>query len=60
MPIYEYRCIHCDLVFMEMNTVAKCKEPSMCPTCFSEAPRILSATPTSFKHMDKHPNKRKK
>lgn len=40
MPIYEYRCQHCEILFSEIRPLAESDAPADCPAC---------ATPTSLR-----------
>jgi putative FmdB family regulatory protein len=43
MPLYEYQCASCDHAFAELQSMARCSEPTACPHCAHTAPRIISA-----------------
>jgi putative FmdB family regulatory protein len=43
MPLYDYRCAHCDREFSELRPIARCSEPADCPGCSASAPRVISA-----------------
>ena len=45
MPLYEYYCDNCDGVFEALRSLREATEPSPCPLCDRESPRIM---PTSF------------
>ena len=45
MPLYEYHCERCDRVFEALRSVRESKLAASCPTCGSDAARIM---PTSF------------
>lgn len=45
MPIYEYRCTPCDLLFSEIRPFSACEEPADCPVC---AVPTSQKTPPSF------------
>ena len=42
MPIYEYKCDKCDLVFSELRKISERKAPIACPKCGGEAQVIVS------------------
>ncbi len=42
MPIYEYNCSECG-PFTELRRMDECAMPAPCPSCQSDAPRIVSA-----------------
>jgi putative FmdB family regulatory protein len=43
MPIYEYRCPDCDIVFSERRRMSEADDPVVCPECGkSKASRVLS------------------
>jgi putative FmdB family regulatory protein len=42
MPIYEYVCNDCKTKFELMRPFSKSTEPAECPSCKSQARRILS------------------
>ena len=45
MPLYEYYCGSCGGIFEELRSLREASEPSPCPLCDRESPRIM---PTSF------------
>lgn len=44
MPIYEYRCPHCNKVFEEWVHLSDAQSMVPCPDCGTESPRIISET----------------
>lgn len=42
MPLYEYRCRSCDLVFEEQRPMARSGDPASCPEGHPDARRVLS------------------
>lgn len=42
MPIYEYACDDCEGVFELMRPVREASDPQPCPSCESDARRIIS------------------
>lgn len=42
MPMYEYGCPNCG-TFEVIANISTSAEPTRCPTCQAEAPRVLSA-----------------
>jgi len=50
MPLYEYYCEACDKVFEALRSVANSGEPSACPSCGTDADRIM---PTTFASMSR-------
>lgn len=48
MPLYEYRCRHCDRTFEELRRLSEADLPAECPQCEgTETERLLSAFATS-------------
>ncbi len=47
MPIYEFRCAHCDYLFEKMQSHSAEYPP--CPVCGSVVDRIMSAAVPRFK-----------
>lgn len=43
MPLYDYRCTHCEYEFAELQPMARCSDPTACPTCDATAERVISA-----------------
>jgi putative FmdB family regulatory protein len=43
MPLYEYRCPHCEHEFVELQPMSRCSEPTACLECGDVAQRIISA-----------------
>jgi len=50
MPLYEYYCEKCDRVFEALRSIAQSDQPTKCPTCGSDAGRIM---PTTFASMSR-------
>lgn len=48
MPLYEFYCEHCDLVFEALKPLSRSEEPTPCTTCSNDADRIM---PTTFASM---------
>ncbi len=44
MPIYEYQCTGCQLVFEEWRKASEMTEECVCPQCGASATHILSQT----------------
>ena len=42
MPIYEYRCTACGIVFESIRTVSRADDPINCKTCGAPASRQIS------------------
>lgn len=42
MPLYDYRCPDCG-DFSDFGRIAQSSAPHACPTCGTEAPRVISA-----------------
>ncbi|NOR82235.1 MAG: zinc ribbon domain-containing protein [Ardenticatenales bacterium] len=42
MPIYEYRCLACDVRFDAMRPMSKAESPATCPRCGLSAGRCAS------------------
>ena len=40
MPLYEYRCVHCDREFEEIRRVAD-RHSARCPSCGGDRPKLL-------------------
>jgi putative FmdB family regulatory protein len=48
MPIYEYRCQKCGIVFEKIQITKEGEEPLKCPTCGADSPeRVLSGFSSS-------------
>lgn len=56
MPLYEYYCKHCHGVFEEIRQMRDASDPSPCPECAREAPRMMS-TFAAFTMRDGYPRK---
>lgn len=52
MPLYEYYCSHCDGVFEALRSLRLASEPSPCPLCDRESPRIMPTSFTAFSFRD--------
>ncbi len=52
MPIYEYRCLDCELKSLALRKVADREKPVPCSDCGGETKAIMSPTPTTFKFHD--------
>jgi putative FmdB family regulatory protein len=50
MPLYEYYCEHCDMVFEALGSISRSGDPSRCPNCGRDAIRIM---PTTFASMSR-------
>ena len=44
MPVYDYQCEACGS-FSEMRPMAECEQPSECPQCGHDAPRVYLTAP---------------
>lgn len=56
MPLYEYYCKDCHGVFEEIRQMRDASDPSPCPECGREAPRMMS-TFAAFTMRDGYPRK---
>ena len=56
MPLYEYYCQGCHGIFEEIRQMSAAAEPSPCPECAREAPRIMSSF-SAFTMRDGYPRK---
>ena len=43
MPLYEYHCLSCDLIFEELAALSEATKKKPCPECGRKAPRTVSA-----------------
>lgn len=43
MPLYEYLCLSCDLIFEEIAPLSDATKKKPCPECTRKAPRTVSA-----------------
>ena len=43
MPLYEYHCLSCDLIFEEIALLSDATKKKPCPDCARKAPRTVSA-----------------
>ncbi|NOT55577.1 MAG: zinc ribbon domain-containing protein [Deltaproteobacteria bacterium] len=43
MPLYEYHCLPCDLIFEEIAPLSDATKKKPCPECTRKAPRTVSA-----------------
>jgi putative FmdB family regulatory protein len=43
MPMYEYKCKKCEVVFSELRQISERTNPISCPECNGKAEVILSA-----------------
>jgi len=43
MPLYEYHCLSCDLIFEEIAPLSDAPKKKPCPECTRKAPRTVSA-----------------
>lgn len=43
MPLYEYYCLSCDLIFEELAALSEATKKNPCPECGRKAPRTVSA-----------------
>ena len=64
MPIYEYRCSHCNKEFELMRPFSEANKPGYCPECHSQGERLLSVFAStadfSIKVPDKQPFRKKR
>lgn len=44
MPVYEYLCNDCG-PFTDMRPMSECDDPQECPSCATEAPRVILTAP---------------
>jgi putative FmdB family regulatory protein len=56
MPLYEYYCKDCHGIFEEIRQMRDASDPSPCPECGREAPRMMS-TFAAFTMRDGYPRK---
>lgn len=56
MPLYEYYCQDCHGIFELFRQMMEASEPSPCPVCDREAPRIMSSF-SAFTVRDGYPRK---
>jgi putative FmdB family regulatory protein len=56
MPLYEYYCKHCHGIFEEFRQMTESSQPSPCPECDEEAPRIMSSF-AAFTMRDGYPRR---
>jgi putative FmdB family regulatory protein len=56
MPLYEYYCQHCNGIFEEIRQMRDSSDPSPCPECSREAPRMMS-TFAAFTMRDGYPRR---
>ena len=47
MPLYEFRCTHCDNLFEQIQPYRA--DWPLCPVCGSETMRIMSSSSVKFK-----------
>lgn len=52
MPMYEYQCPNGHIT-EKMQPIADANRPVTCEHCPTIAERVLSPTPTSFRHNDR-------
>src|SRR5437867_2299485 len=57
MPIYEYFCQHCDGVFEARRTIREASDPSACPVCDRETPRMMTTSFAAFTYRDGYPRR---
>lgn len=43
MPLYEYHCLSCDLIFEQITPLSEATKKKPCPECTRKAPRTVSA-----------------
>ena len=56
MPLYEYYCEHCNGIFEAIRQMRDASDPSPCPECSREAPRMMS-TFAAFTMRDGYPRR---
>ncbi len=56
MPLYEYYCEHCNGIFETIRQMRDASDPSPCPECSREAPRMMS-TFAAFTMRDGYPRR---
>ena len=56
MPLYEYYCEHCNGIFEAIRQMRDASDPSSCPVCSREAPRMMS-TFAAFTMRDGYPRR---
>ena len=56
MPLYEYYCEHCNGIFEAIRQMRDSSDPSPCPECSREAPRMMS-TFAAFTVRDGYPRR---
>jgi len=42
MPIYDYKCLHCNIIFDKLISASKRNEEQNCPQCDKPAKRKMS------------------
>ena len=48
MPMYEFKCKKCDLIFEKFESMAKCEEDQECIACGGSGQRLLSLANTDL------------
>ena len=48
MPLYEYRCPHCEIKFTKLRPFSQADAPAACPECRGEDTRRVLSTFASF------------
>lgn len=43
MPLYQYRCLECAVLFERIRSLSACGTPAQCPTCLESAYQIITA-----------------
>jgi len=50
MPIYEYGCIECGLIFEKLKKLSESQETHACPECATAAPKRVTTANFAFAH----------
>jgi len=53
MPLYDYRCDSCNIVFEAYNKMDKCRNAE-CPKCKAEAHQVFITPPMAYKEILPH------
>ncbi|MFN8556833.1 MAG: zinc ribbon domain-containing protein [Dehalococcoidia bacterium] len=57
MPLYEYYCAPCNGVFEALRPIRESSEPSPCPVCDRESPRMMPTSFAAFTFRDGYPRR---
>src|SRR4030042_1932747 len=56
MPLYEYYCEHCNVVYEALRPIREASLPVPCPECSRDGPRIMSSF-AAFTYRDGYPRR---